>query len=135
METITKEKQLDDLKVLFVDDSLTMRRILKNILKNIGINQLIEAEHGAEAMLLLEDHDIDIVLTDWNMPVMNGEDFIKMVRKIPRFQQIPFLMITTRGMREDVIKAISLGIDGYISKPFTAQILKDKISKLVFSDS
>ncbi len=128
---VKKEDQQQNLTVLFVDDSLTMRRIIKNLLKNIGIENSIEAEHGAEALVLLEDHNVDIVLTDWNMPVMNGEDFIKMVRRIPKFRHIPFLMITTRGMREDVLKAISLGINGYITKPFSAQLLKDKIYSLV----
>lgn len=126
-------KQLCDLTVLFVDDSLTMRRIIRNSLEKIGIHKFLEAEHGAMALELLQKHKVDVILTDWNMPVMNGEDFIKTVRRNPVLKDIPFLMITTRGMREDVLLAISLGINGYIAKPFTSNILKEKIVKLTLS--
>jgi len=126
-------QQLSDLTVLFVDDSLTMRRIIRNSLEKIGIHKFLEAEHGAMALELLQKHKVDVILTDWNMPVMNGEDFIKTVRRNPVLKDIPFLMITTRGMREDVLLAISLGINGYIAKPFTSNILKEKIVKLTLS--
>jgi len=116
--------------ILFIDDSPTMRRIIKNSLMKIGYSQFVEAEHGADALEKMEGQEIDLILTDWNMPEMNGEEFVKTVRGMPQFKDTPILMITTRGMKDDVMRAVSLGVNGYIVKPFTPDVLKKKIAEL-----
>jgi len=117
-----------DKKVLFVDDSPTMRRIIMNSLKKIGFTNILDAENGLDALEKMEKQDFDLVLTDWNMPEMNGEQFVKKLRSNEKYETLPILMITTRGMKDDVITAVKLGINGYIVKPFTPEILKGKIT-------
>lgn len=120
-----------DKKVLFVDDSPTMRRIIMNSLKKIGFSNIIDAENGLDALEKMEAQEIDLVLTDWNMPEMNGEQFVKELRNNEKYKKLPILMITTRGMKEDVITAVKLGINGYVVKPFTPEILRGKISAVI----
>ena len=120
-----------DKKVLFVDDSPTMRRIIMNSLKKIGFSNIIDAENGLDALEKMETQEIDLVLTDWNMPEMNGEQFVKELRNNEKYKKLPILMITTRGMKEDVITAVKLGVNGYVVKPFTPEILKGKITAVV----
>ncbi|HCK98678.1 MAG TPA: two-component system response regulator, partial [Candidatus Marinimicrobia bacterium] len=96
-------------KVIFVDDSLTMRRIILNALKKIGFTNIIEAENGLDALEKMEKQEVDLVLTDWNMPEMNGEQFVKELRSNEKYKKLPILMITTRGMKDDVITAVKLG--------------------------
>ncbi len=122
---------LENKRILFVDDSPTMRRIIANALKNLGVTQYDEAENGLDALEKLHENQYDIVLTDWNMPEMSGKEFVEFVRKDDRWRTLPILMITTRGMEEDVLTAIRIGVNGYIVKPFTPDILKKKMLDLL----
>ena len=118
-------------RVLFVDDSTTMRRIIKNSLIKIGYTDLVSAENGADALEKLASIDVDLIITDWNMPEMNGEIFVTKLRADPKFSSKPILMVTTRGMKEDVMKAVKLGVSGYVVKPFTPEVLKKKLSEIL----
>ncbi|MBT7618524.1 MAG: response regulator [Calditrichaeota bacterium] len=118
-------------KVLYVEDSPTMRRIIANSLKKIGFKDYVEAENGVDALKKIEGQSIDIILTDWNMPEMNGEEFVRTIRSDERYKDTPILMITTRGMRDDVLAAVKIGVDGYVVKPFTPDLLKKKIMEIV----
>jgi len=122
---------MSDQKVLYVDDSPTMRRIIQNSLNKIGFEDLIDAENGVDALEKLEGQDVDLIITDWNMPEMNGGQLVIELRKHPSFKDKPILMITTRGMKEDVLTAVRIGVNGYIVKPFTPEILKKKIDEIM----
>ncbi len=115
------------MKFLIVDDSPTMLRIIRNALKEIGYDEVEEAEDGQEAMGMLESADPDFVITDWNMPNMNGVDLAKNIRNHPEYGQVPILMITTRGMKEDVKTAMKADVDNYIVKPFEPEVLDEKV--------
>jgi two-component system chemotaxis response regulator CheY len=119
------------LKFLIVDDSLTMRRIVVNTLKTIGYDQVIEAADGKDALAKLLSEGADFVVTDWNMPEMNGLELAKTIRANSQFENLPILMITTRGNKEDVIDAMKVRVNNYIVKPFTPQGLKDKIDQIL----
>ncbi len=121
-------------KIIFVEDSPTMRRIIKNSLTKIGFEDIMEAENGVDALEKIGDNDFDMVITDWNMPEMNGEELVKELRGRDKFKNTPILMVTTRGMQDDVMSAIKMGVNGYVVKPFTPEILKKKISE-IFSAS
>ena len=121
------------LKILAVDDSATMRRIIVNTLNRIGINDVIEAEDGADAYAKLEIEDgINFIITDWNMPNMSGLEFVNKVRG-GQFKNIPILMVTTRSIKEDIIEAMKAGVNSYIVKPFTPQTLKEKMDQIIGS--
>lgn len=122
---------MEKLKVLFVDDSPTMRRIIHNSLQKIGYTDTIQAENGEDALEKLEENSADLIITDWNMPIMNGEQFVIKVRQKDEYANIPILMVTTRGMKEDVLTAVEIGVNGYVVKPFTPDILKSKIIDIV----
>lgn len=123
-----------DRKFLVVDDSVTMRRIVVNTLKTLGYNQFVEAEHGKDALDKLNaDQSINFVITDWNMPVMSGLELTKAIRGDEKTQGLPILMVTTRGIKEDIVQALHARVSNYVVKPFTPQILKDKID-LVLSN-
>lgn len=116
------------LKLLVVDDSSTMRRIIKNTLQRLGYEDIFEAENGIEAWDILDkNNDMDILITDWNMPEMNGLELVKKTRADSRFADIPIIMITTEGGKVEVITAIKAGVNNYIVKPFTPQVLKEKL--------
>ena len=117
-------------KVLVVDDSPTMRRIVTNTLKRIGYADLKEAENGQEALILLGGNEFDLIVTDWNMPGMSGLEFIKSVRS-DNSNKLPILMVTTRSEAEDVKEALQAGANSHIVKPFTPQVLKEKIDSIV----
>ncbi len=119
------------MKVLFVDDSPTMRRIIQNSLNKIGYDDLIAAENGVDALEKLEGVDVDLIITDWNMPEMSGEQLVIKLREDPKYKDKPILMVTTRGMKEDVITAVKIGVNGYVVKPFTPEVLKKKISDIL----
>jgi len=106
-----------------------MRRIIKNSLQKIGFNELIEAENGVDALDKIEGEDVGLILSDWNMPEMNGKQLVESLKSNDKYKDIPIIMITTRGMKEDVITAVKLGVAGYVVKPFTPDILKGKIQK------
>jgi len=119
------------IRFLVVDDSPTMRRIVINALKNIGYTEIVEAEDGKDALAKLYAEKIDFIITDWNMPNMTGLELTKAVRSDPKFENIPILMVTTRGMKEDVLEALQARVNNYIVKPFTPQILKEKIEQIL----
>jgi len=119
------------MKFLVVDDSQTMRRIVNNALKSIGYEDLIEAEDGKDALAKLYVEKIDFIITDWNMPNMSGLEFTKAVRLDEQFNNLPILMVTTRGMKEDVMEALQARVNNYVVKPFTPQVLKEKIDQIL----
>ena len=118
-------------RFLFVEDSPTMRRIIGNSLQKLGVKQAVGAENGVDALEKLQSQDFDMILTDWNMPEMNGKELVEHVRKMDKYKALPILMITTRGMEDDVMTAIKTGVNGYIIKPFTPAILKKKIDEIL----
>lgn len=120
-----------DIIILIVDDSPTMRRIIKNTLERIGFKASFEAENGKEGLEQLALHPINFVITDWNMPEMNGLEFVTALRNTPEYAKLPVLMITTRGMKEDVLQAVQAGVNNYVVKPFTPETLEAKIGKLL----
>jgi two-component system chemotaxis response regulator CheY len=113
------------IRVLVVDDFPTMRRIIKNLLKQLGYENVDEAENGEDALKKLKNGDYKFVVSDWNMPVMEGIELLRHVRSDPQLKDIPFLMVTAEAEKEKVIEAIKLGVDNYIVKPFTGEILKE----------
>ena len=117
--------------ILFVEDSPTMRRIIANSLKRLGYPDIIEAENGVDALDKIEGKTIDLLVTDWNMPEMNGADLVKNIRAMPEYETLPIVMITTRGMKDDVIKAMKLGVNGYVIKPFTPEVLRTKLEAIL----
>ncbi len=119
------------MKILIVDDSITIRRIITNALKTIGFPETIEAVDGKDALDKLTGGNVDFIITDWNMPQMNGLDFIKEVRANPIYSSLPILMITTHGSEQDVIEALKAKVNSYIVKPFTPQELKEKIEGIL----
>jgi len=119
------------IKILIVDDSITIRRIITNALKTVGFTDTIEASNGKEALEKLPSSKVDFIITDWNMPEMNGLDFIKVVRSNPLYSSMPILMITTRGTEHDVVEALQAKVNSYIMKPFTPQELKEKIEGIL----
>ncbi|MBU1097677.1 MAG: response regulator [Bacteroidetes bacterium] len=121
-----------DLKFLIVDDSLTMRRIVTNSLKNLGYNDFVEAADGREALDKLDaDKTINFVITDWNMPVLSGLDLVKAIRNDPYISNLPILMVTTRGVKEDILQALQARVNNYVVKPFTPQVLSEKIDQIL----
>jgi two-component system chemotaxis response regulator CheY len=108
-----------------------MRRIIKNTLERIGYRQSVEASNGLEALEALRDGSINFIITDWNMPEMSGLEFVTELRSRVDYQKIPVLMITTRGMKEDVLQAVQAGVNNYMVKPFTPETLQAKINKLL----
>lgn len=118
------------IKVLVVDDFPTMRRIVKNLLKQLGFENIDEAENGEEALKKLKSGDYGLVVSDWNMPVMEGLELLKHLRNDPQLKDIPFLMVTAEAEKEKVIEAIKAGVDNYIVKPFTGEVLKEKLEKI-----
>ena len=120
------------LKFLVVDDSVTMRRIVLNSLKTLGYSDFIEANDGREALeKLAGDSNINFVITDWNMPVISGLDLVKTIRSTDVFSKLPILMVTTRGIKEDIIEAMQARVNNYVVKPFTPAILKEKIDAIL----
>jgi len=117
------------MKFLIVDDSKTMLRIVSNVVKQIGYDNSILAENGQEGLEAFKSNDCDIILTDWNMPVMDGLTFIKEVRKLNK--DIPIIMITTEGGKTEVIKALKAGVNSYIIKPFDSKTLELKLRDLL----
>lgn len=117
------------MKCLCVDDSATMRRIVVNALKAIGITDVIEAGDGKEALAKC-DASVALVITDWNMPNMGGLELTRALRADPATAKLPILMVTTRSVKEDILQAADAGVTSYILKPFTPQVLKEKIDQI-----
>ncbi|MCK5191217.1 MAG: chemotaxis response regulator CheY [Methylococcales bacterium] len=118
------------MKILVVDDFSTMRRIVKNLLKDLGFTNTVEADDGKTALPILQAGGIDFLVTDWNMPGMTGIDLLKAVRSDPELVDLPVLMVTAEAKREQIIMAAQAGVNGYVIKPFTAATLKEKIEKI-----
>ncbi|NOQ81649.1 MAG: chemotaxis protein CheY [Methylophaga sp.] len=119
-----------NMKILVVDDFSTMRRIIKNLLRDLGFNNTVEADDGLTALPILQAGGIDFLVTDWNMPGMQGIDLLKAVRADEKLSTIPVLMVTAETKREQIIVAAQAGVNGYVVKPFTAATLKEKIDKI-----
>ncbi|MGQ9659008.1 MAG: chemotaxis response regulator CheY [Thermochromatium sp.] len=118
------------MKILIVDDFSTMRRIIKNLLRELGFNNTAEADDGSTALPMLKSGGFDFLITDWNMPNMEGLALLKAVRADPMLKSLPVLMVTAEAKREQIIEAAQAGVNGYIVKPFTAETLKEKIDKI-----
>ena len=119
------------MKILVVDDLSTMRRLIKNILKQIGFTNVDEAENGQAALAKIGDGgNYDFVISDWNMPEMTGIELLKQVRANEATKDLPFLMVTAEAKKENVVEAVKAGVNNYIVKPFTAEVLQEKISKI-----
>ncbi len=119
-----------DMTILVVDDFSTMRRIVKNILRQLGFNNIVEADDGTTAMAKLKSEKIDFVITDWNMPKMTGMELLKEIRADGQLKSIPVLMVTAEALQENIIAAVKAGVNNYIVKPFDAKTLSDKINKI-----
>jgi two-component system chemotaxis response regulator CheY len=120
-----------NIKILIVDDFATMRKVIRNILKQVQFENVVEAEDGAVALNILKSQKIDFVISDWNMPNMTGYDLLKAVRADPEIGKTPFLMITAESLQENVVAAVKAGVSNYIVKPFTAETLNEKITKIM----
>jgi two-component system chemotaxis response regulator CheY len=118
------------MKILVVDDFSTMRRIIKNLLKDLGFANIQEADDGNTALPMLQQGDFDFVVTDWNMPGMQGIDLLRAIRADANLKHIPVLMVTAEAKKEQIIAAAQAGVNGYVIKPFTAATLKEKLAKI-----
>ncbi len=119
-----------NMKILIVDDFSTMRRIIKNLLRDLGYNNTAEADDGQTALPQLQNGNFDFLVTDWNMPGMTGIELLKHVRADENLAKLPVLMVTAEAKREQIVDAAQCGVNGYIIKPFTAATLKEKIDKI-----
>ncbi|NPA12840.1 MAG: response regulator [Aquificae bacterium] len=119
-----------DIKILVVDDMATMRRIIKGLLEQLGYKNIDEAEDGKVALQKLKSQKYDFVITDWNMPNMTGLELVQEIRKDPELKHLPVLMVTAEAKKENVLMAIKAGVNNYIVKPFTPEVLKEKIEKI-----
>lgn len=119
-----------NMKILVVDDFSTMRRIIKNLLRDLGFTNTHEADDGTTALPMLKSGEFDFLITDWNMPGMSGIDLLRTVRADPNLSKLPVLMVTAEAKRDQIIEAAQAGVNGYVVKPFTAVALKEKIEKV-----
>jgi two-component system, chemotaxis family, chemotaxis protein CheY len=120
-----------NMKILVVDDFHTMRRIVINLLKQLGFSNVVEASDGKEALDKVKEDRIDLVISDWNMPNMTGIEFLKELRADEKYKSLPFIMVTAEGKKENVIAAVHAGVSNYVVKPFNAATLKEKLIKVV----
>lgn len=119
-----------NMKILIVDDFSTMRRIIKNLLRDLGFSNTYEADDGVTALPMLKNGDFDFLVTDWNMPGMTGIELLRAVRADEKLRAMPVLMVTAEAKRDQIIEAAQAGVNGYVVKPFTAQALQEKIAKI-----
>ena len=117
--------------IITVDDSSTMRRIIKNTIKKLGFETILEAGNGVEALEVMSKNKVDMIVTDWNMPEMDGLTFVKAVRAKDEYKDLPILMITTEAAKEDILTALRSGVNNYVVKPFTPETLQEKVFKLL----
>ncbi|MDY0186903.1 MAG: response regulator [Syntrophus sp. (in: bacteria)] len=120
-----------NIKILIVDDFTTMRKVIRNLLKSVGYENIIEAEDGAIALRTLKNNEVDFIISDWNMPNMSGLELLKAVRADSELSKTPFLMVTAEALQDNVIAAVKAGVSNYIVKPFTAEVLNTKIEKIL----
>jgi two-component system chemotaxis response regulator CheY len=127
-----REMAMDtNIKVLIVDDFATMRKVIRNLLKQSGYENIVEAEDGVMALSELKANRIDFVISDWNMPNMTGLELLKAVRADGDLSKTPFLMVTAEALQDNVVQAVKAGVDNYIVKPFTADVLSEKITEIL----
>ncbi len=119
-----------NMKVLIVDDFSTMRRIVRNVLRQLGFNNVVEADDGTTAWEVLQREKIEFIVSDWNMPQMTGIDLLRKVRADEKLGDTPFLMVTAEAQQENILEAVQAKVSNYIVKPFTADTLKQKIDKI-----
>jgi two-component system, chemotaxis family, chemotaxis protein CheY len=119
------------IKILVVDDFATMRKVVRNLLKQSGYENIVEAEDGVSALKMLKSDKIDFIVSDWNMPNMSGLDLLKAVRADSELSATPFLMVTAEALQDNVVAAVRAGVSNYIVKPFTAETLNGKIQKIM----
>ena len=120
-----------NLKILAIDDSPTMRRIIINTLKRFGYDDVVEAVDGKDALAKMKVESFNFIIADWNMPEMDGFEFVKVIRSMDEFKDIPVLMVTTRSIKEDIMEAMRIGVNNYVVKPFTPETLKQKIDQVL----
>ena len=118
------------MNILVVDDFATMRRIVRNVLKQLGYNNVFEADDGTSAVEILKKEKIQFIISDWNMPQMPGIELLKTVRNAEEWKSLPFLMVTAEGQKENVLEAVKYKVSNYIVKPFTPELLMEKINKI-----
>ncbi len=121
------------MKVLIVDDFATMRRIVRNVLKQVGFTDMIEADNGKAALKVLKNENVDLILSDWNMPEMPGIDLLKALKSDDELKDIPFVMVTAEAQKDNIIEAVKAGVSSYIVKPFTAETVSEKLNA-IFKD-
>jgi len=119
-----------NIRFLVVDDFATMRRIVRNLLKDLGFNNVEEAEDGQDALTKMQQTTFDFVISDWNMPNMDGLELLSKIRSTPEWSAMPVLMVTAEARKENIIAAAQAGASGYVVKPFTAAILEEKLNKI-----
>jgi two-component system chemotaxis response regulator CheY len=119
------------IKILVVDDFATMRKVIRNLLKQVGYENIVEAEDGVTALRTVKSQKIDLIISDWNMPNMTGLELLKAVRADEEIKATPFLMVTAEALQDNVITAVKAGVSNYIVKPFTAEVLNEKIKKII----
>jgi two-component system chemotaxis response regulator CheY len=120
-----------NMRILVIDDFQTMRRIIINLLRQLGFTNMTEADDGSTAWEKLQVEHVDLIISDWNMPKMTGMDLLRKVRASEKYKTTPFVMVTAEGKRENVIAAVQAGVSNYIVKPFNAATLKEKLSKVI----
>lgn len=118
------------MKILVVDDMVTMRRIVKNVLKQLGFSNIDEAENGQDGLQKLKASKYDFVVSDWNMPVMTGIDMLRAIRADEQLKAIPVLMVTAEAQQKNLVEAVQAGVSNYIVKPFTADTMQEKLAKI-----
>jgi len=119
-----------NMKVLVVDDFATMRRILRNILKQVGFTRISESDDGKNALKELKKEKFDLILCDWNMPEMSGLELLKAVRADTELKATPFVMVTAEAQKDNIVEAVKAGVNNYVVKPFTAETISEKLSKV-----
>jgi len=120
-----------NMRILVVDDFATMRKVIKNLLRQTGYQNVTEAEDGVVALKELRSQKIDFVISDWNMPNMTGIELLRAVRADSELSSLPFLMVTAESLKDNVLEAVKAGVSNYIVKPFTAEVLSEKIEKII----
>ena len=120
-----------NMKILIVDDFATMRKVIKNLLRQTGYQNVTEAEDGVVALKELKSQKIDFIISDWNMPNMTGIELLRAVRTDSELSSLPFLMVTAEALQQNVVEAVKAGVSNYIVKPFTAEVLSEKIEKII----
>jgi two-component system chemotaxis response regulator CheY len=119
------------MNILIVDDFSTMRRMIRNILRQLGYANILEADDGTSAIEILRREKVSLIISDWNMPQMSGIELLKIVRASEEWKDLPFLMVTAEGLKQDILEAVKNRVDHYIVKPFTPETLTDKIRKIL----